>query len=80
MVTDNFFGVCILYQAVFFGMMVSSPFWGDLSDKYGRRLALWVSVGLLFFYGTVSSFSPGYLWLVFLRCFVGFAIGCVPQS
>ncbi|CAL8115612.1 unnamed protein product [Orchesella dallaii] len=69
-----------LTTSVFFGMMVSSPFWGDLSDKYGRRLALWVSVGLLYFYGTVSSFSPGYFWLVFLRCFVGFAIGCVPQS
>jgi len=61
-------------------MVVSSPFWGDLSDKYGRRLALWVSVALLYFYGTVSSFAPGYYWLVFLRCFVGFAIGCVPQS
>ncbi|OXA60411.1 synaptic vesicle 2-related protein [Folsomia candida] len=76
----NEYKQAFLTTAVFFGMMVSSPFWGDLSDKYGRRLALWVSVGLLFFYGTVSSFSPGYLWLVFLRCFVGFAIGCVPQS
>ncbi|ODN04059.1 Synaptic vesicle 2-related protein [Orchesella cincta] len=69
-----------LTTSVFFGMMVSSPFWGNLSDKYGRRLALWVSVGLLYFYGTMSSFSPGYYWLVFLRGFVGFAIGCVPQS
>ncbi|CAG7731972.1 unnamed protein product [Allacma fusca] len=69
-----------LTTSVFLGMMISSPFWGNLSDKYGRRLALWVSVGLLYFYGTVSSLSRGYFWLVFLRFFVGFAIGCVPQS
>ena len=61
-------------------MMLSSPFWGFLSDRYGRRRALWASVCVLFFYGAVSSFSTTYFWLLFFRFFVGFAVGCVPQS
>lgn len=35
---------------------------------------------LLFYYGLLSSIAPNFLWLLFLRGLVGFAIGCVPQS
>ncbi|XP_046387195.1 synaptic vesicle 2-related protein [Ischnura elegans] len=65
---------------VFLGMMLSSTFWGNISDKYGRKQALTICAVLLFYYGLLSSFAPNYLWILFLRGLVGFAIGCVPQS
>lgn len=70
----------LLTTVVFVGMMLSSPFWGKVSDKYGRRAALLLSGGFLFFYGLLSAFSPNYHWILFLRFMVGFQIGCVPQS
>ncbi|KAF9418726.1 hypothetical protein HW555_004554 [Spodoptera exigua] len=65
---------------VFMGMMLSSTFWGNISDRYGRKTALSMCGVLLFYYGLLSSIAPNFLWLLFLRGLVGFAIGCVPQS
>ncbi|XP_069695518.1 synaptic vesicle 2-related protein [Periplaneta americana] len=65
---------------VFLGMMLSSTFWGNLSDRYGRKQALTLCGVLLFCYGLLSSLAPNFLWILFLRGLVGFAIGCVPQS
>ncbi|KAG4067693.1 hypothetical protein HA402_005465 [Bradysia odoriphaga] len=65
---------------VFLGMMLSSTFWGQLSDRYGRKPALTLCGVLLFLYGLLSSVAPSFGWLLFLRGLVGFAIGCVPQS
>ena len=60
--------------------MVSSTFWGKLSDRFGRKQALIISGIFLFFYGFLSTFSPSYPWILCLRFMVGFNIGCVPQS
>ncbi|XP_046683021.1 synaptic vesicle 2-related protein [Homalodisca vitripennis] len=65
---------------VFLGMMVSSTFWGHISDRYGRKQALTMCAVLLFYYGLLSSLAPNYTWILVLRGLVGFAIGCVPQS
>ncbi|KAK3927334.1 Synaptic vesicle 2-related protein [Frankliniella fusca] len=65
---------------VFLGMMLSSTFWGNVSDRYGRKKALTMCAVLLFYYGLLSAFAPNFLWILFLRGLVGFAIGCVPQS
>uniref|UniRef100_A0A182SWY1 Major facilitator superfamily (MFS) profile domain-containing protein n=1 Tax=Anopheles maculatus TaxID=74869 RepID=A0A182SWY1_9DIPT len=68
----------LVTTVVFLGMMLSSTFWGHLSDRYGRK-----PVGgyvLLFLYGLLSSVAPSFGWLLLLRGLVGFAIGCVPQS
>lgn len=65
---------------VFLGMMLSSTFWGNLSDRYGRKSALTLCSVLLFYYGVLSSIAPSYMWVLFLRALVGFAIGCTPQS
>ncbi|KAL1458080.1 hypothetical protein WDU94_008254 [Cyamophila willieti] len=65
---------------VFMGMMLSSTFWGYVSDRYGRKQALTLCAVLLFYYGILSSLAPSYTWILFLRGLVGFAIGCVPQS
>ncbi|XP_060839119.1 synaptic vesicle 2-related protein isoform X1 [Rhopalosiphum padi] len=65
---------------VFMGMMLSLPFWGSFSDKFGRKTALTLCSVLLFYFGILSSLSPNYTWLLILRGLVGFAIGCSPQS
>ncbi|XP_029161746.1 synaptic vesicle 2-related protein-like isoform X2 [Nylanderia fulva] len=65
---------------VFLGMMLSSTFWNNLSDRYGRKQALTLCSVLLSYYAFLSSFAPNFLWILLLRGVVGFAIGCVPQS
>ncbi|KAK9876159.1 hypothetical protein WA026_011275 [Henosepilachna vigintioctopunctata] len=65
---------------VFLGMMLSSTFWGNLSDRYGRKHALTLCSVLLFYYGILSSLAPSFMWILFLRGLVGFAVGCTPQS
>ena len=70
----------VLTTVVFAGMMLSSTFWGKVSDQFGRRKALILASFYLFFYGTLSTFAPSFLWIAFLRFLVGFSIGCVPQS
>ncbi|KAJ8949004.1 hypothetical protein NQ314_008305 [Rhamnusium bicolor] len=61
-------------------MMLSSTFWGNLSDRYGRKHALTLCAILLFYYGLLSSVAPSFMWILLLRGLVGFAIGCTPQS
>uniref|UniRef100_A0A182JWA3 Major facilitator superfamily (MFS) profile domain-containing protein n=1 Tax=Anopheles christyi TaxID=43041 RepID=A0A182JWA3_9DIPT len=85
----------LVTTVVFLGMMLSSTFWGHLSDRYGRKpvsnqciriiaishlYALTLCGVLLFLYGLLSSVAPSFGWLLLLRGLVGFAIGCVPQS
>ncbi|XP_033227637.1 synaptic vesicle 2-related protein isoform X2 [Belonocnema kinseyi] len=65
---------------VFLGMVLSSTFWNNLSDRYGRKKTLTLCGVLLFYYGFLSSFAPNFMWILLLRGLVGFAIGCVPQS
>ena len=60
-------------------MMIASPFWGVLADKYGRRLILiWASF-FLFYFGFLTSFATSFNWVLFLRFIVGFFIGGIPQ-
>jgi MFS family permease len=48
-------------------MMVSSAFWGKLSDRFGRKAALVISGLFLFFYAFLSTFAPSYPWILCLR-------------
>uniref|UniRef100_A0A3Q1F5V5 Synaptic vesicle 2-related protein-like n=1 Tax=Acanthochromis polyacanthus TaxID=80966 RepID=A0A3Q1F5V5_9TELE len=67
-------------QLHFVGMGISSPLWGNVSDKYGRRFqGLTISMCWTLFYGLMSAFSPVYGWLLVLRGLVGFGIGGAPQ-
>ncbi|XP_063050292.1 synaptic vesicle 2-related protein [Engraulis encrasicolus] len=72
--------VALLTSVVFIGMMVSSSLWGNISDKYGRKTGLRMSVLWTLFYGALSAFSPIYGWILVLRALVGFGIGGAPQS
>lgn len=72
--------VALLTSVVFIGMMLSSSLWGNISDQYGRKTGLKVSVLWTLFYGVLSAFAPVYGWILFLRGLVGIGIGGVPQS
>ena len=70
----------LITTVVFCGMGLSSPFWGKISDVYGRKACLILCTFVLFYFGALSTFSPVFAWLLVLRSLVGFGIGGVPQS
>ncbi|KAJ7309849.1 hypothetical protein JRQ81_007923 [Phrynocephalus forsythii] len=72
--------VALLTSVVFMGMMLSSTLWGNISDQYGRKTGLKISVLWTLYYGVLSGFAPVYSWILVLRGLVGFGIGGVPQS
>ncbi|XP_041754022.1 synaptic vesicle 2-related protein isoform X1 [Coregonus clupeaformis] len=72
--------VAMLTAVVFIGMMFSSTLWGNISDKYGRKVGLTMCMVWVLYYGFLSAFSPAYGWVLVLRGLVGFGIGGAPQS
>ncbi|XP_062291140.1 synaptic vesicle 2-related protein [Scomber scombrus] len=72
--------VALITAIVFVGTGISSPVWGKVSDKYGRKVGLTMCMCWTLFYGLMSAFAPVYGWLLFLRGLVGFGIGGAPQS
>ncbi|XP_042297895.1 synaptic vesicle 2-related protein isoform X2 [Sceloporus undulatus] len=72
--------VALLTSVVFMGMMFSSTLWGNISDQYGRKTGLKISVLWTLYYGILSGLAPVYSWILVLRGLVGFGIGGVPQS
>uniref|UniRef100_A0A8C6PKD4 Synaptic vesicle 2-related protein-like n=1 Tax=Nothobranchius furzeri TaxID=105023 RepID=A0A8C6PKD4_NOTFU len=72
--------VALITSVVFIGMGFSSPVWGNVSDKYGRKIGLTICMCWTLYYGLLSAFSPLYGWLLGLRGLVGFGIGGAPQS
>ncbi|CAK6959461.1 synaptic vesicle 2-related protein [Scomber scombrus] len=72
--------VALITAIVFVGTGISSPAWGKVSDKYGRKVGLTMCMCWTLFYGLMSAFAPVYGWLLFLRGLVGFGIGGAPQS
>ncbi|XP_055055431.2 synaptic vesicle 2-related protein isoform X1 [Misgurnus anguillicaudatus] len=72
--------VAFLTAVVFIGMMVSSSLWGNISDKYGRKVCLVLCMLWTLYFGLLSAFAPVYGWILFLRGLVGFGLGGAPQS
>nr|XP_057907249.1 synaptic vesicle 2-related protein isoform X2 [Doryrhamphus excisus] len=72
--------VASITSVVFLGMAFSSSFWGNLSDKYGRKKVLTICMCWTLYYSILSAFAPQYGWLLVLRGLVGFGIGGAPQS
>ncbi|XP_024154455.1 synaptic vesicle 2-related protein [Oryzias melastigma] len=72
--------VALITSVVFIGMGFGSPVWGNVSDKYGRKVGLTICMCWTLYYGILSAFAPIYGWLLALRGFVGLGIGGAPQS
>ncbi|XP_041483209.1 synaptic vesicle 2-related protein-like [Lytechinus variegatus] len=65
---------------VFGGYFLSAPLWGLIADRLGRRSTLGLCSFYIFYFGALSSLSPSYLWLLFLRGLVGFGLGGASQG
>ncbi|XP_034565895.1 synaptic vesicle 2-related protein [Notolabrus celidotus] len=72
--------VALITSVVFIGTGFGSFVWGNMSDKYGRRVGLIMCMCWTLFYGLLSAFAPVYSWLLVLRGLVGFGIGGAPQA
>lgn len=64
-----------LGAVVFGGMLIGAWFWAYMSDNYGRRPVLLISLAMIAFFGLLSSFSVNMYMLLVMRFFVGFAAG-----
>ncbi len=65
----------LLSASVFIGMLLGGIIIGYLSDKYGRRPCLLLSLGLNSFAGILSGFSIDINMLIILRLISGLGIG-----
>ncbi|XP_028931655.1 putative transporter SVOPL [Ornithorhynchus anatinus] len=65
---------------VFFGYMVFSIVFGLLADRYGRWKILLLSFLWGAYFSLLTSFSPSYIWFVFLRTMVGCGVSGHAQG
>ncbi|XP_023394949.1 putative transporter SVOPL isoform X1 [Loxodonta africana] len=72
--------VALVTTMVFFGYMVFSIFFGLLADRYGRRKILFISFLWGAYFSLLTSFSPSYIWFVFLRTMVGCGVSGHSQG
>ncbi|CAH0554072.1 unnamed protein product [Brassicogethes aeneus] len=64
----------ILTTATFVGILISSLFWGYLSDKKGRRTLICKTLFMTFLASALSSFMPSFWGFVVLRFITGICI------
>ncbi|KAM8974737.1 putative transporter SVOPL [Pelodytes ibericus] len=72
--------VALVTTMVFFGYMIFSILLGLLADRYGRLKILVISFLWGAFFSLLTSFSPSYIWFVFLRCMVGCGVSGHAQG
>ncbi|KAM6959311.1 solute carrier family 22 member 6-B [Aplochiton taeniatus] len=60
-----------------FGLLVGAALFGAMADRYGRRLALLLSIGLQTVFGVATAFAPNFPIYVLLRFIVGTTISGV---
>ncbi|XP_003220906.3 putative transporter SVOPL [Anolis carolinensis] len=72
--------VALVTTMVFFGYMVSSVIFGVLADRYGRWKILFFSFIWGGYFSLLTSFSPSYIWFVFLRTMVGCGVSGHAQG
>ena len=60
---------------VFLGWFIGTLFFGYISDKFGRRKVLLVSMLLMSVCGVASSFASAFWLFCLLKVFVGAGIG-----
>ncbi|XP_053753538.1 putative transporter SVOPL isoform X1 [Panthera pardus] len=72
--------VALVTTMVFFGYMVFSIVFGLLADRYGRWKILFISFLWGAYFSLLTSFSPSYIWFVFLRTMVGCGVSGHAQG
>ncbi|XP_059789255.1 putative transporter SVOPL isoform X3 [Balaenoptera ricei] len=72
--------VALVTTMVFFGYMVFSILFGLLADRYGRWKILLISFLWGAHFSLLTSFSPSYIWFVFLRTMVGCGVSGHAQG
>ncbi|EPQ13160.1 Putative transporter SVOPL [Myotis brandtii] len=72
--------VALVTTMVFFGYMVFSILFGLLADRYGRWKILLISFLWGAYFSLLTSFSPSYIWFVFLRTMVGCGVSGHSQG
>ncbi|XP_053783003.1 putative transporter SVOPL isoform X3 [Desmodus rotundus] len=72
--------VALVTTMVFFGYMVFSILFGLLADRYGRWKILLISFLWGAYFSLLTSFSPSYIWFVFLRMMVGCGVSGHAQG
>lgn len=62
----------LLASVTFFGVMVPAFMWGYLSDTFGRRRIMLISLGCSIVAAILSSLSPNFITFLVMRFWVGF--------
>lgn len=62
----------LLASVTFFGVMVPAFMWGYLSDTFGRRKIMMLSLGCSIIAAILSSLSPNFMTFLVMRFLVGF--------
>lgn len=70
----------LLFSAAFFTGAIASPFWGMLSDKYGRKPMIIRAGIFLFIIYTLTSFVTNPYELLILRIMQGLLTGFIPGA
>ena len=65
----------LLGGAVFIGMSVGSPLFGNISDRIGRLQAFYISLGISLAFGVLSGLSINYWMLMLTRLIFGIGVG-----
>ena len=63
--------ISLIFLSLFFGSLVS----GKFADKYGRKLPMIYTSGLMVLISFISAFSPNITFLIIIRVMLGFLVG-----
>ncbi|WP_409300072.1 MFS transporter [Peribacillus sp. SCS-155] len=70
----------LLFSSAFFAGAISSPFWGMLADKYGRKPMIIRAGFVLFVIYTLTAFVTNPYELLVLRIMQGLLTGFIPGA
>lgn len=70
----------LLFSAAFFAGAISSPFWGRIADKYGRKPTIIRAGSFLFIIYTLTAFVTNPYQLLALRIAQGLLTGFIPGA
>lgn len=64
--------IASILSIAFIGQAIGSLIFGQIADKFGRRVGILFCTSTMAVFGILSAFAPSYEWLIAFRFFVGF--------